>query len=162
MGRSGVFKLKNILIVLAVILPIFMVAASGSRTNPKVERTISWDSPETEELFYKACANCHSYETKWPWYSYVAPASWLVIRNVNHAREEFNISSENLGEADEAAEKLSEDKMPPWDYLLLHGEAKLSAQQKEKLVAGLEKTFGRKHEAGEGAADDDDDSHDDH
>ncbi len=125
----------------ALVLLVLLIVMAGSRTNPEIEKQVTWDSLETKALFDRACLDCHSYETKWPWYSYVAPASWMVIHNVNKARAEFNVSSLQLGEANEAAEEVAEGEMPPWDYLILHPEAKLTPVEKETLMAGLQKTF---------------------
>jgi mono/diheme cytochrome c family protein len=119
---------------------------SGERTNPKVEGTVAWDSPETKALFDRACADCHSHETRWPWYSYVAPISWYVIHDVEEAREHFNVSSRDLGDADEAAEEVEKGKMPLDEYVKLHSEAKLSDAERAALIAGLKKTFGAKHD----------------
>ena len=132
---------KKILIAIPVLL-VLLVVASGSRTNPPIERTVNWDSPATKALFYRACADCHSHETKWPWYSRVAPVSWRIIHDVSEGREEFNISGAELGEADEAAEKLEEGEMPLSEYLRFHPEARLSATEKDSLVMGLRNTFG--------------------
>ncbi|MCF6283699.1 MAG: heme-binding domain-containing protein [Candidatus Hydrogenedentes bacterium] len=138
---------------------ILLCAVSGTRANPEIERDINWDSPETRELFQNACGDCHSYETKWPWYSRIAPISWMIIRNVNEGREEFNVSASALGEADEAAEEVLEDEMPPWEYVLLHPEAKLTAAQKDVLVTGLLNTFGGERKENKH---DEDNEHDDH
>lgn len=141
-----------ILIILAVVLlvPALFVMASEGPTNPPVERQVDWDSPQTKELFYRACADCHSNETKWPWYAKVPPASWLVIHDVNEGREKFNISALDMGEADDAAEAVIEGEMPLKIYLPLHPEARLSDAEKQALAEGLQKTFGGEGgEAGE-------------
>ena len=129
---------------------LLLVAASGNRTNPPIERTVDWDSPQTEALFDRACADCHSHATKWPWYAHVAPISWRVIEHVEEGREHFNISAADLGEADEAAEELEEGEMPLKDYLRFHPEARLTAEEKNALLAGLRATFGEKKHKGGG------------
>lgn len=58
-------------------------------TNPPVTAEPSWDSPRTRELFFTACKDCHSNESHWPWYASVAPASWLVYRDVAEGRSNF-------------------------------------------------------------------------
>ncbi|MCP5053713.1 MAG: heme-binding domain-containing protein [bacterium] len=139
-------KKKKLLLIIIPIVLILLVIFSGSRTNPGIERQVNWDSPQTKALFYRACADCHSHETKWPWYSYVAPVSWVIIRHVNHGREEFNISGKKLGEVHEVPEEISKGKMPLSKYLILHPEAKLTPEEKESLIAGLKKTFDIKDE----------------
>jgi len=112
------------------------------RTNPPVTANPPWDSPQTKELARRACFDCHSHETKWPWYSYVAPASWLVTKDVNEGRQHFNISVAKMGEADEAAEAVEKGFMPMSIYLPLHPEAQLTPEEKQALIIGLTKTFG--------------------
>ncbi len=63
------------------------------RTNPPVTSHIQWDSPQTEALLQRACMDCHSNETRWPWYSSVAPASWLLYYDVERGRSGLNLSA---------------------------------------------------------------------
>ncbi len=130
-------------------LLIQLVPYGRDHENPEVLREPEWDSPRTRELFVRACQDCHSNGTKWPWYSFVAPASWLVQRDVEEGRSHFNVSEwgreENHG--DEAAKLVREGEMPPWFYLPLHPEAQLTDAEREKLVAGLTATFGEEDES---------------
>lgn len=64
-----------------------------NRTNPPVTTQIKWDSAQTEALATRACMDCHSNQTTWPWYSYVAPASWLIYYDVQRGRQELNLST---------------------------------------------------------------------
>lgn len=133
---------RMLFLLIVIILIVFAFIFSGNKTNPNIERTITWDNSETKDLFYRSCADCHSYETKWPWYSNIAPFSWLIINHVEEGRKEFNISTLDMGEAHEAGEEIQEGKMPIKGYLLLHKDAKLNKVEKEKLINGLNKTFG--------------------
>ena len=84
---------------------------------------------ETEALARAACYDCHSNETEWPVYSYVAPMSWLVRRDVETGRDELNLSEldqDGGHELDDAAETIEEGSMPPRQYVLLHPDARLS------------------------------------
>ncbi|MGE0710570.1 MAG: heme-binding domain-containing protein [Planctomycetota bacterium] len=112
------------------------------RSNPPVEAEPAWDSARTKELAQRACLDCHGNETRWPWYSRVAPASWLVAYDVHEGRREMNLSLPNPRHTHEAAEELEEGEMPPKPYLLLHPEARLSADEKAELARGLRATFG--------------------
>ena len=127
-------------------LAIQLVPYGHDHRNPPVTREPSWDSPETRALFFRACRDCHSNETVWPWYSSVAPVSWLVASDVGEAREKFNVSDweRKEQEGDEAAELVEEGEMPLWFYLPLHPEARLSPEDKKRLIQGLERTFGSK------------------
>jgi hypothetical protein len=64
-----------------------------SRADPAVTTPIKWDSPQTEALAKRACMDCHSNQTVWPWYSYVAPASWPVYYDVVRGRQQLNFST---------------------------------------------------------------------
>jgi len=113
-------------------------------TNPQVKSTVNWDSPNTKDLFNKACADCHSNNTKWPWYSKIAPVSWLVAHDVEEGREHFNISMigyQKKNKLDEAYEEVEDGEMPMAIYVLNHPEAKLTNKQTQDLLNGLKKTF---------------------
>jgi mono/diheme cytochrome c family protein len=118
--------------------------------NPPVQAEPAWDSPRTRELAQRACFDCHSNETVWPWYSYVAPLSWRVVDHVREGREALNFSTWNnpSEEAEEAAEVVQEGEMPLRDYLQLHPEARLTPTERQQLIAGLQTTLGG--EGGEG------------
>ena len=133
-------KTATFLIVLSALFPLMGIFSE--RSNPPVENRVAWDSPQTKETFYEACADCHSHETRYPWYSYLAPASFLTSRNVYEGRLAFNVSFEDMGEAEEAADEVLDGEMPPFDYLLLHPEADLTSEEKERFAEGLARTFG--------------------
>ena len=112
--------------------------------NPDVRQEVSWDSQQTKEIFYRACGDCHSNMTKWPWYSNIAPASWLITRDVTEGRKNFNVSMWGVQKVNKGAYapyQVQENKMPPPQYLLAHPEAKLSKAEKESFIRGLKATF---------------------
>jgi hypothetical protein len=88
----------------------------------------------------RACYDCHSNESRWPVYSYIAPMSWLVRRDVEAGREELNFSDwgDDGGEADDAAETVVDGTMPPRNYTLIHRDANLSDAEIATLVDALE------------------------
>ena len=140
---------KIIGIVVAVIIVGFLliqlVPYGHDHTNPPVQSEPNWDSPETRALAQTACFDCHSNETSWNrCYESVAPASWLVQRDVEEGRQYVNFSEWDQGgkprEVDELWEVLEYGSMPPSQYLLLHSPAKLTPQQIDQLVAGLQAT----------------------
>ena len=102
------------------------------RSNPAIESHIP--APESvKAVLERSCYDCHSHETRWPWYGYVAPASFLVAYDVREARDEMNFSTWNRYRSDERAEMLSDvpnaindGQMPPWYYLVMHPGARLS------------------------------------
>ncbi|MDM8519221.1 heme-binding domain-containing protein [Anaerolineales bacterium HSG6] len=150
--------IKKIVISILILVAVVFVAliciqfVPVDRSNPPVLSEPNWDSPQTRELMVRACFDCHSNETKWPWYSAIAPVSWLIADHVLEGREEFNVSEWPSGDGDEAAEEVEEDKMPLKGYLLLHPEASFTAEETGALIKGLKATFGEEHEH-----DDDDD-----
>lgn len=124
--------------------------------NPPVTQTVSWNSPETERLWDAACADCHSNETVYPWYSYVAPVGWLVAHDTHEGRDKLNVSNGNLHELDEVREVVMEGEMPMPIYLPMHPEARLTDAEKQTLIEGIQVTFaGAALSGGEGDHDDD-------
>ena len=108
--------------------------------NPPVVADAPWPDEATADLARGACYDCHSNETDWPLYSYVAPMSWLVRRDVEDGRDELNFSNwdDDAGEADDAIESLLDGSMPPDRYDLIHGDARLSDEEIDQLVAALQ------------------------
>ncbi len=121
-----------------------LVPYGRSHANPPVRAEPAWDSPRTRELAVRACYDCHSNATYWPWYSGVAPVSWLVQHDVDEGRRELNFSEwdQPQREARKAAETVREGKMPRWYYVLLHPSASLSAEERQALIGGLQATLG--------------------
>ena len=105
--------------------------------NPAVVRDAPWPSAEARSLAVAACYDCHSNETKWPWYANVAPVSWLVQRDVDDGRAELNFSRWPSGEADDLSDSVEDREMPPRQYLLAHPGARLSADERATLLAAL-------------------------
>lgn len=111
--------------------------------NPPIDPQFKWDSPQTEQLARAACYDCHSNETRYPWYSHFAPVSWLINRDVNVARDNLNFSTWTKQEIDvgDIIDQIQDGAMPLPIYLPLHPEAQLTAEQKAQLIAGLQATF---------------------
>jgi mono/diheme cytochrome c family protein len=140
--------------VVAGFLLIQLIPYGHNHDNPPVLSEPAWDSQQTRLLFYQACGDCHSNETVWPWYSNVAPVSWLVQRDVEEGREELNVSmwgaayedddDEEAGAeaGEEMIETIVEEEMPPGPYLLQHPEARLTDTEEAALIAGIRATFG--------------------
>ncbi len=121
-----------------------LVPYGRDHSNPAVAAEPKWDSTATRDLAKRACFDCHSNETQWPWYSHVAPVSWLVQRDVNEGRSKLNFSEWNRPQKHgaEAAKEVREGEMPMWIYLPTHPEARLTDAEKQALIQGLEATFG--------------------
>lgn len=131
-----------------LLLVIQLVPYGRAHTNPPVVAEPAWDSPSTRELAARACFDCHSNETRWPWYSHVAPVSWMVQNDVTEGREFLNFSAWNrvYEDAVEAGETVVAGEMPLPGYVWLHPTAKLRPDERDALIAGLNKTFGTPRE----------------
>jgi mono/diheme cytochrome c family protein len=108
--------IKLLAVVVAAAGAVQFVPYGKNHTNPAVTATPTWDSPKTKEYFIRACTNCHSNQTTWPWYSSIAPASWLIQRDVDEGREHFNVSEydpHSSRKAKEAEEEVLSKEMPP-------------------------------------------------
>ena len=138
-------RLKPVLVVAVIVAAAIQLVPYGwSHPNPPVVDDAPWPSAEAESLARSACYDCHSNETDWPIYSYVAPMSWLVRSDVEAGREELNFSTwdDDDSEADDAAETIAEGNMPPDRYTRFHPEAELSDDEKRRLIAALEEMDG--------------------
>ena len=143
MNFKKVFKIFIGFILLLVIIQF--IPYGKNHINPPVTGEPKWDSPRTQELFVRVCGNCHSNKTTWPWYSKIAPASWLVQSDVEEGREKLNVSewgraSKNKG--NEAADEVKDGGMPPFLYSPVHPESKMTTAEKDELIKGLISTFG--------------------
>ncbi len=144
-------KNKILNITLLSLLGIFVVMQFFvvNHTNPPIIQEPRWDSPQTRDYAKRACYDCHSNETVYPWYSYVAPVSWITKNHVTKGREKVNFSeSTTKQEADECAETVINGSMPTKDYLFIHADARLSKAETDQFIAGLTKTFGGKSKKG--------------
>ena len=147
MQNTGVARriIKSVVLVGVVLLLAAQMVRPG-RTNPNVEPTRTIESqtkltPEIAGLFNRACDDCHSNKTDWPWYSNVAPVSWFVIDHVNHGRRHLNFSSWAEYDQEQAddllrniAKEVQQGSMPLTSYTLLHPEAKLSPDERNIII----------------------------
>lgn len=126
-------------VVLAATFAVIQLAPYGrSRSNPPVTADAPWPTGEAEATARAACYACHSNETDWPAYSYVAPMSWLVRRDVDAGRDKLNFSEWDRGQdAADAADAVADGSMPPDRYVMLHADARLSDAERRQLVDAL-------------------------
>lgn len=142
------WKRNLAILVLAFLALTGLASIPMVGNNPPVVSTPNWDSPETEQLAMAACGDCHSNETVWPWYSYVPPVSFLVGNHTREGRENMNFSDWDATtrrlRAGEIKEVIENGEMPPWDFLLMHPEARLTVEQQNALINGLTATLANK------------------
>ncbi len=136
-------KWKILIVIMAVFiigaLLIQLIPLPGRGNNPPVTQNINWDTPETEVLVRDACYDCHSNEIVWPWYSYVAPVSWLIYYDVMEGRDKMNFSEGRFPDdgIEEIIEVIQEGEMPPPLYLITHPSARLTEAEKQQLINGM-------------------------
>lgn len=114
-------------------------ALGAAESNQTILREAQID-PDTLVIIERACQNCHSQKTVWPWYSHVAPVSWLLARDVQKARLHMNLSRWQGYSTDEQLRLLSaigsavrNRQMPVQRYLLLHPEARLTDAERQQI-----------------------------
>jgi hypothetical protein len=131
------------LLILIAGLAIRALPHAG-HANPPVLAEPPWNAPLTRALAARACFDCHSNETVWPWYAAIAPISWLVERDVRDGRRALNFSewTRPQKEAGEAAQSVREGEMPPWLYVIPRPAARLSSSERQVLIEGLAATLG--------------------
>ena len=127
-----------------VVIFALMQFINPARTNPPVVHDFLATNMPPQKIaatLRAACYDCHSYETKWPWYSHVAPVSWLVAGDVKEGRRHLNFSDWPVDDPERAAarlENMSEQvgykEMPPANYTLIHADARLTAAEREQLI----------------------------
>ena len=129
----GILGAVAALILLLQIIPIYRL------TNPPVVAEPAWDSPQTRALAKRACFDCHSNETVWPWYAHVAPVKWIVASDVKDGRRAFNLSDWHSGDMNgrKAAEEIAKGEMPLPQYMWMHSAARLNETEKQQLSDGL-------------------------
>jgi hypothetical protein len=146
-------RLKNVLRILdrpvvkhcLVLGAVFFIAQSFQPDVPvpvlHYERAAVWDNPELDRrvaaIFKRSCIDCHSNETRWPWWAKISPGSWLMTNHVRRGRQQFNLSEQwsfSETQRGDVAESVNEGVMPPRIYLFLHPSARLSNEDREVIT----------------------------
>lgn len=123
--------------VIIIVLAIQFVPVN--RDNPPITAAIN--APvDFSTIIKRSCYDCHSNETEWPWYSFIAPASWLIASDVHDGRKHLNFSTwedltqeRRLIKAEEIWDEVSDGEMPLGIYLIMHSDASLSDSDKEVI-----------------------------
>jgi len=141
---------KKLKWIFGSLLLVFLLLqfTNPSRTNPAVVVDLTATNPPPPEIaamLHAACYDCHSYETRWPWYSHIAPVSWLISRDVSEGRRHVNLSDWLAARPDWAVrrlENMSEEvqsgDMPPLQYKLIHTDSRLTETQRKQLSDWLD------------------------
>jgi len=117
-----------------------------NRDNPEVVTEPEWDSAQTQQLAERACFDCHSNETYWPWYTAIVPVGNLIVGDVERGRETLNFSEWEatcctLEQIDDTAAIVNTGEMPLPYYVIIHPESRLSTVERGQLVNGLIETM---------------------
>lgn len=143
--------MKKKITYLALALPVafaLLQLTNPPRTNPPVKAdfiaTLHPPGPVANALV-SACYDCHSHQTRWPWYSQMAPVSWLIAHDVNEGRQHLNLSEWPDTDAKRAVRRLEEmsdeigkGEMPPPKYTAIHADARLTNAQRKVLTDWLD------------------------
>jgi mono/diheme cytochrome c family protein len=143
MARTGTRSWKRILLwVIGIAIVLFVVIqvipyGRSSHTNPPPTNAFQWTDPQAEAIAKTSCYDCHSNETKWWWATNIAPFSWLVQHDVDEGRSRLNFSEfDGIPPADEFQRVVEGGEMPPFQYTLIHPNAKLNDAEKQTLIKG--------------------------
>ena|SRR5579862_4082682 len=137
MLKNAVFVLIGLLLVSQFVRP--------ARSNPTIDSAKTLEAsahppPEVVASLDRACRDCHSSETNWPWYTNVAPISWWIVHHVNEGRGEVSLSTwadltpqRKAKKLEEICEQVQQKKMPTTSYLLIHREAALNDTDRQAI-----------------------------
>ena len=138
--------LRVISVVVGLMIALQFIPVN--RTNPPAKAdllaSVKLDETATQAL-HAACYACHSHETRWPFYAWIAPVSWWMTRHVREGREHLNLSDwptdrpwKGRSQLESMAHALRDDSMPPTDYRWLHARARLSDGDRTHLADALQ------------------------
>lgn len=148
MLRTAVLAGIGVIIGLIIVFGLIQLIPYGhDHTNPPDRVEPTWDSIQTRALTQRACFDCHSNDTVWPWYSNVAPLSWLIQRDVDRGRNRLNFSEWDRPprEVQEISEPVRRGQMPQWYYVVLHPDANLSPAERQALIQGLDNSLSKRN-----------------
>ena len=156
--------LRWILIGVAAVLVLIQLVPVDRSNPPATEKLVMPDN--VQQIMQRSCFDCHSNETVWPWYSYVAPVSWLVKHDVEEGREHLNFSEwdklnqkRKMKRLEEIVEEVEEGKMPMPIYLIMHGDAEVSAAELAVLREWTQQELGNLGGADMGSSNDSEEAH---
>ena len=138
-------RIVNIIFIFVLLVLLGIQFIPVKKTNPIITQDIQAPA-EVKNILRNSCYNCHSNETKWPWYSNFAPISWMIINDVDDARNKMNFSTWNKISFEKKEElkkdlwdEVRQEDMPPTLYTYVHPESKLDILQKniiKKWITG--------------------------
>jgi hypothetical protein len=152
--RRGTGRGRTVLLVLGALLAVFVliqfVPYGHDHANPPVTAGFRWTSPQAKAIAQRTCYDCHSNTTKWWWAVDVAPFSWLAQHDISSGRARLNFSEWNGSLSTKALQHALDDGMPPVQFTLLHPSAKLSAAERQQLLAGFQQSLAAQRQSAPG------------
>jgi hypothetical protein len=148
------FTVRRLIVGFIVLIALIQFVPT-QHSNPPAADPVVFADLNAEAIARRACYDCHSNQTVWPWYAYIAPFSWYSVNHVAEGRAQLNFSDvaatltqaragDEDGEqtstaelAEESTETINKNEMPPAYYTLIHKDALLSAADKATLIAGI-------------------------
>ncbi len=139
-------KILPAIVILLVLAQFFQIEKGPFEIRKEdTFATLQQPTPDVQAALEAACYDCHSYQTKYPWYTYVAPVSWWISGHIKNGRKAMNFSTWGDYSIDdqkhllyECKEEISEGHMPPKGYVRMHGEADLDQKTQTALISWLE------------------------
>lgn len=142
MDRTRLVRTAGILFLVFLAIQVFRPPRENPPSDPAKAIAAHVNiPPDVEATLRRACYDCHSHETRWPWYSGVAPISWFVIGHVNDGRRRLDFDDWSVhpkrwpSPLTLVCDEVTKGDMPLWSYLLLHWDAKLSASDVAQICA---------------------------
>ena len=130
------------LLLVFIVMQFFRPDRSVEAAPAREDIFYNLEESEAQNLIRAACYDCHSNETVWPWYGYVAPVSLILAHHVEDGRQQVNFSEwDKPQHAEDLIEVIQEGEMPLTSYLPAHPEARLSTAEKQALIEGLRATI---------------------
>lgn len=145
------WPLRIIFLLVVGFAVIQFVPYGRDHDNPTSIKEPRWDAPATRRLAQGSCFDCHSNVTSWPWYTSIAPVSWLTQRDTEEGRKKLNFSRWDQPQPAtlrDVLEAIRSGDMPPLQYRLTHSTGRLSGSEKRELATGLSRTWERDPPAG--------------
>ena len=141
--------MRTLKFVAALAAAALMIGQAGTAhraaSEPKTNGMPMSSNVEPLQVLVRACGDCHSNHTDWPWYSHVPPVSWWIAQHVREGRESLDFSEwdtysqwQRQGKLESICGLVSTGRMPPWQYRTMHPEARLTEKDKKAVCAWVD------------------------
>lgn len=147
--KKGIKLTGWTILVLVIVVQFAPVERENPVTDQNLDFFVATEMPaDVQSVFKNSCYDCHSNETIWPWYSYVAPVSFVITHHVEEGRDQLNLSSwgefdpdEKKGILKHMKKEIEKGEMPLAGYTVLHGNAKMTEERKALVIQWIDKAL---------------------